>query len=381
MLSFNKAYKLLFVPVFCQLFLKKSFFYFSLFFHSSKGTGKSTKEKFKILCLKTLRVFRRSGNGFFIFFFFSYSSSTMAVIGSITDPEFSSEQKLEESFFGDLKGSVNMKLSRNLRRGNWDDFFSNSHKNSLFDSLLIRSDLNLNYPLSKTFSVLNESSNLKEMLLFFTLSYKRPAYDIPEVIKNYCYKLYFCFGEISLGVSDTLLEKSQFKTQYSLYFTIPITSKSSYDQMKYFGLGVFLKNSYPILFAKQNFQVKGISSHFFDTALYGSFYANESGSRKNEVFSAFNQFGLVFSGVKKIFIPRVFLYFSHRVSMDYDLYFVQLISFSSSASWSISQRLQVLLGLSWGGDIFQHEFSNQATDIDFFNADETSLNGGLSYSF
>ena len=304
----------------------------------------------------------------------------MSAVGSITDLSYTQERQLEESFFGPLKGSIKTKLSRNLRRGNWEDFFDRSKMNSIFDSLLIRTDLSFNYPLSESFSFFEKSSLLKDTLLFFTLSYKRPLYDIPEVTKNYCYKSYFCFGEINIGLSDSLPEKYQLKSQYSVYFTVPLSSKSSYDKMKYLGLGAFLQATYPFL-SKKDFQIKGISSHFFDTAIYGSRYANSAGSQNNNVFSIFNQLGLVFSKKPQPLIPVILLYFSHHAVMDYNKDFFQLISFSGSAVWSISNRLQILAGLSWGGDIFQHEFSNQATDVDFFNADETFINSGFSYSF
>ena len=154
--------------------------------------------------------------------------------------------------------------------------------------------------------------------------------------------------------------------------------------MKYFGLGAFLRTTYPF-FSTKDFQVKGISSHFFDTAIYGSRYANSIGSQYNDAFSTFNQLGLeirlgFFQKIQAL-IPVALLYFSHHAIMDYNLDFFQLMSLSGSAVWSISKKLTVLAGFSWGGDIFQHEFSNQALDVDFFNADETSISAGFSYSF
>ena len=341
----------------------------------------SNKSGIKAFFLNPLIIYGKSKSHFIVILsFFIYSPLSISTVGSITDLSYSQEkQPLEKSFFGPLKGSIKTKLSRNLRRGNWEDFFDRSKLNSVFDSLLIRTDLSFNYPFEK-FSFLKESSLLKDSLLFLTLSYKRPLYDVPEVIKNYCYKSHFCFGEIHIGLSDSLPKKYQLTSQYSVYLTFPLSSKRSYDKMKYFGLGAFLQTTYPFL-SKKDFQIKGIFSHFFDTAIYGSRYANSAGSQNNDVFSTLNQLGLVFSKKTQAFIPVVLLYFSHHAAMDYNRDFFQLISFSGSAVWSINNRLQILAGLSWGGDIFQHEFSNQATDVDFFNADETSINWGFSYSF
>ena len=307
-------------------------------------------------------------------------SLAFGIAGSITDPGFSSERSLEESFFGPLKGSVKMRFSRNLRRGNWEDFFSGMDKENFFDTLLVKTDLNLNYPLAESFPSLKESLVFKDMLLFFTLSYKRPVYDIPPVITKYCYKSYFCFEEVNIGVSNSLPKKYDLESQYSVYFTIPMISISSYDKRKYLGLGASLSTTYPFL-SKGGFQIKGISSHFFDTAIYGDLHADEAGSKSNDIFSAFNQVGVRFSYKEKAFIPVTFLYLSHRSALDWDLYFFQLMSLGCSAVWSISKGLQIVAGLSWGGDIFQHEFTSEATDVDLFNADETSVSGGLRYSF
>ena len=124
-----------------------------------------------------------------------------------------------------------------------------------------------------------------------------------------------------------------------------------------------------------------ISSHFFDTAVYGSRFANSAGSSRNDIFSLFNQAGLRFSYEGRAFIPVTFFYFSHQFALDYKLFPFHLMSLGCSAVWSVAKGLQIVAGLGWGGDIFQHEFSSRATDVDFFNADETSVSGGLGYSF
>ena len=325
-------------------------------------------------------IFSKWYKNLIILIFFIYSPLSISTVGSITDLSYSQEKPVEESSFGPLKGSVKAKLSRSLRRGNWENFFDRKKKYSIFDSLLIRTDLSFNYPLAETFDFFEKSSLLKDSLLFFTLSYKRPIYDIPDIIKNYCYKSYFCFGEIHIGLSDSLPKKYQLESQYSIYLTLPLSSKNAYDKMKYLGLGAFLQTSYPV-FSKKKFQIKSISSHFFNTSIPGSRYADDNGLQYNEAFSSFNQFGLIFSKKEQAFIPIILLYISHHIAMDYNTDFHQLISVSSSAVWSINKKLTVLTGLSWGGNIFQHEFSNQSTDTDFLNVDETSIRAGFSYAF
>ena len=311
--------------------------------------------------------------------FLTYSPLSHGTIGSITDLSYSQEEVPQESLFGPLQASLKFKLSRNLRRGNWDEFFSPLHTNNLFDTLFLRTDLSLGYSLSEKFSFFEQSSYFKNMSAFLTLSYRRPVYDVPDNIKGYCYSLYFCFGELNLGVSDSLPKKYKITSLYSLYLTVPMSSRRSYYQKKYLGLGAFFRATYPLL--EQDLKIKAMFSHFFDTAVYGSRYANANGTAFNNVFSTLNQLGFSFSFKKSPFIPLLVVYFSHAGAMDYDLDFFQRMSISGSTVWSVSKKLQLVASLSWGGDIFQDEFSNKAQDIDLFNADETSASAGFSYSF
>ena len=344
--------------------------------------NKIYKFLFKIFCRTKLlngsKSFFNNSHWIFIFCCFIYSPFSLGTIGSITDLSYSQKES-QESFFGPLKASLKFKLSRNLRRGNWDEFFSPLHANNAFDSLFLRTDLSLDYSFSEKFSFFEQSPHFKNMSAFLTLSYRRPVYDIPDNIKRYCYQFYFCFGEVTIGFSDSLPQKYKITSQYSVYLSVPMSSKSSYDQKKYLGVGAFFRATYPLL--EQDLKIKALFSHFFDVAIYGSRYANAAGSLYNDVFYTLNQLGLSFSLKKSAFIPLVFVYFSHSATMDYDLDFFQRMSFSGSTVWSIGKRLQLVSSLGWGGDIFQHEFSSSATDIDLFNADETSVSGGFSYSF
>ena len=313
-----------------------------------------------------------------LFLALTYSPLSQGTIGSITDLSYSQEEVPEESPSG-LQGSLKFKLSRNLRRGHRDEFLSPLHYNNLFDSLFLRTDLSLGYSLAEKFSFFEQSSYFKNMSAFLTLSYRRPVYDVPEEIEEHCYQLYFCFGEVNVGLSDSLPEKYKITSLYSVYLTVPMSSKRSYYQKKYLGLGAFFRATYPLL--EQDLKIKAMFSHFFDTAVYGSRHANAIGYLRNEVFSTLNQLGFSFSFQKSAFIPLLVVYFSHRVAMDYDLDFFQRMSISGSTVWSVSKKLQLVTSLSWGGDIFQDEFSNEPQDIDLFNADETSASAGFSYSF
>ena len=308
------------------------------------------------------------------------SPLAFGVTGSITDPGFSSDQIPEKSFFGPLRGSFKTRLSRNIRRSDWENFFSADHQDNIFDTLFIKADLSLNYPLVKVFPSLKKSSSFNKMLLFFVLNYRRPLYDVPQVIRWYCYQSQFCFGETSLGVSNSLPQKNLLSSQYSVYLNIPITSSKSFDRRKIIGIGSSLSLDYPLLSA-QNLQVSGISSHFFDTAIYGSRYANEQGFESNEIFSLFNQAGLRFSYSGYPFIPVTLAYVSHLLALDYQQEWFNGLSLGCSFVWSVNKRVQIVAGLSWGSDILRDENTAKAKEADPFNPDETFFNGGFSYAF
>lgn len=325
-------------------------------------------------------IFNKVFTKAFLLIFSLCSFSAFGITGSITDPGFSSEQRLKESLFGPLQGSVKTRFSRNLRRSNWRDFFSSSQRDNFFDTLFIKTDLSLNYPLAEKFSSLKDSSSFSETLLFLILSYRRPLYDTVQVIRRHCFKLYFCFGETNVGVSNSFSWKDLLKSRYSVYLNIPITSRRSVDRKKFIGIGASLSTSYPLILLK-NFNISGMSSHFFETALYGSPYANERGSESNEIFSVFNQLGLRFSPVKKGFIPTVLVYLDYLFALDYHRDWFQGMSLGFSTAWSVSKRVQIVAGLSWGGAIFRHEYTSKAKEAKPFNPDETFINGGFSYSF
>ena len=319
---------------------------------------------------------------FLIFLFCVRPHLSFGVTGSITDPGFSSEQAMEESSLRPLSGSVKARFSRHLRRSDWKNFLSPAHRDNMFDKLFIKTDLSLNYPLTESFPSLKKSRSFNEAVLFLVLSYNRPVYDIPEVIRYYCFKSHFCFGEMSIGVSNPFLKGKSLKSSYSVYLNIPATSKRSVDKRKILGTGASLSVNYSPL-SKAGFQVSGISSHFFDTAVYADRYANELGSKSNDIFSVFNQAGLRLSprGKSSRLIPVMLIYISHLLSLDYRGDWFQNMSSGFSAVWSVGKRIQIATGLVWGGAVFQNEWTAKAKTAKPFNPDETHINGGFIYSF
>ena len=315
----------------------------------------------------------------FVLFVFciSFSSTAFGITGSITDPGFSSEEELPDSFLGPTRGSFGIQLSRNLRRSG-DEFLSPYRRDGFFDTLFIKSDLNLVYPLSKKLSLLKDSKFFNETDLFFILSYRRPAYGDLKEVKRYCFKLYLCFGNINLGISSPFLKGHYFKSQYSVYLSLPFTSKESLKKKQILGLGSSLKTEYA-LFSKGGFTLSAISSHFLDISAYGSKWGNVETSFYNEFFSLFNQPGLRLHYAKSALIPLLFIYGSHRFSLNLKGVPYNRASLGVSSTWSVSQALRVVIGLVWGDDIDKDPARVQKIKI--FNPDSTFVNGGLSYSF
>lgn len=318
---------------------------------------------------------------FILWFVFlsGYSVSAFGVTGSITDPGFLSEQKSEQSFFGLLRGSVKTRFSRHLRRSEWPYIFSLDYRDNFFDKLFMKTDLSLNYPLVEALPFLKSPVLSDKALLFFVLSYRRPVYDTLEVIKWHCFKSHFCFGEMSIGISNPFPSKNPLKSQHSIYLSFP-TSKTAWDQKKIMGMGASLSMNYS-LFSKADFQISGISSHFLDTAVYGDLHADAQGSKGNDIFSVFNQVGVRFSLSGRSFIPIALVYVSHAFSLDYKREWFNGLSLGCSAVWSLSKQIQIVAGLNWGGAIFRHEYTARAKKAKPFNPDETNISGGFSYSF
>ena len=344
---------------------------------------------------------RQALKNFLILVLCASPGAAFAVTGSITDPGFASaqeekqEQEQEEEIAGPLRGSLKTRFSRHIRRSHWKDFLSGEHRDSFFHGLLITTDLSLNYPLAKAVPFFKDKPGFDKAVLFLVLSYRRPIYDTRDVIKHYCFKSYFCFGETSVGLSRSLPPAKLLTGGYSVYLNIPATSKQSLDSKKILGAGASLSVNYHLL-SRAAFKISALSSHFFDTAVYGSRHADKHGSSSNDIFSVFNQAGLKFSpsskssaskssasksSALKSLIPIAVAYISHAAALDYRTDWFQRMSVGLSAVWSVGKKTQIAAGFGWGGAVFRHEHTAYAKDAKPFNPDETRINGGFIYSF
>lgn len=322
---------------------------------------------------RSYEFFNRVQMKFILIFIAFFSFSSLGIIGSITDPGFSIEERTEKSFFGPLRGSFKTQIFRNIRRKPNKFWFFD-------DSLSIKNDLSLNYFLFETFPSLKESRIFNETILFFVVSYQRPVYAVIKKINPFCFKEYFCFSDIDLGISNSFLLKNHLKGEYSVYLSLPFISKISLNQKKIIGIGSSL-NTYQSLISENNFQLQFISSHFLDIGIFNSRWRNQKKTYYNEIFSLFNQMGIKFNYSKYSFFPVLFIYGNHRFSLNFKAASLNKISVGCSSIWFLSKRLRLALGLEWGDNILKPEGTVQAVDIRFFNPDSTFINGGFSYFF
>lgn len=310
---------------------------------------------------------------FFLIFIIFFTPSSFGVIGSITDPGLSTEKKMEKPFFGPLKGSFKTQIFSNIRRKPDKFWFFD-------DTLSIRNDLSLNYSLFEKFPSLKESHIFNETALFFVVSYERPVYAVIKKINPGCFKLYFCFGDINLGVSNSFSKKDYLSGEYSIYLSLPFISKVSLNQKKMFGIGSSL-NTYQSLISKNELQLQFISSHFLDIGVFRSKWGNQKKTYYNEIFSFFNQMGIKFNYSKYSFFPILFFYGNYRFSLNFKAAPLNKISLGFSSIWSLHKKFRLALGLEWGDNILKPENTSQAVDVRFFNPDSTFVNAGFSYFF
>ena len=309
----------------------------------------------------------------FLIFIIFLSPSSLAVIGSISDPSFFSEEKPAKPFFGSLKGSFKTQIFRNIRRKPSEFWFFD-------DSLSIKSDLSFSYSLTKKIPSLQESHFFNETDLFFVLSYERPIYAVIKKINPVCFKQYFCFSDINLGVSNAFLKKDYLNGKYAVYLSLPFISKVSLNQSKVFEIGSSLIMYLPF-FLEKKIQMGAVSSHFLDIGIFNSRWGNKRKTYYNEIFSLFNQVGLKFNYSSYSFFPSLLLYVSHRFSLNFKKAPLNRISLGASSIWSISEKLRLMAGLNWGDSIFKPKNTSQAVRVRFFNPDITFVNAGFSYSF
>ena len=316
-----------------------------------------------------------------IFILSVFSPFSFGITGVITDPGFSSskrEQRSSESLLGPMQGSFRVRLSRNLLRST-EKFWSSSQKDGLFDTLSVKSDFSLSYPLSEKISFLKSSSLFSELDLFFIISYIRPVYANFKQIRRYCFKSYLCFGDMSFGVSNPLsLKESHIKGQYSIYFNLPYLSKSFFNQKQIFAMGSALDVAYPLVSKEKVFQWSGISAHILDIRAYGSKWGDSQGTFYNEFLSLFNQLGLRFKYSKNSFIPVGLVYGSHRYSLNLNGISFQRLSFGFSSVWSVGEAFRIVFGLDWSDEIYKPAGK---VKTGLFDPSGTFINGGLSYSF
>ena len=308
-----------------------------------------------------------------------FSVESRAISGSITDPALSSSVD-DVVNTQSIRGSIKTKITRDniTVSNNFDDFVNDNQADNLFNGLYVTYDFSLSYPLASTFSFLEQSSFFENVSSFFILNYQRPVYADAQKIQVVCWNSYICFGDINLGISKPIVQTEHFKSQSSIYLSIPF-SKRAFDTSFLAGLGASFDTSYKLL-SNSYFHLSAISTHFVDLR----FYLYETDSPKtptyNVPFTTFHQFGFQLNYSKKSpFIPVLFFYGKYNFSVNFKGTSFHHIGLSSSLSWAVSKKVTMVASLNWGDHALKSQ--EEALDTVAFHPDRTFISLGGSYSF
>ena len=323
---------------------------------------KTLKEKFKLSYLIYL---------FLIFF----SSNGVAISGFITNPALSDSDASDDRSFS---GSIKTEVSRNTRVS-VDQFLHPNRKDGLFDQLYFKNDLTLSASLVSYFSSLENSEFFSDINLFFILPYQRPVYASVQEIDRICWGYVVCFGDINLGASKSFFKTDHFSFKSSFYFRIPF-SKVSVQQSLLMGLGVSTDVSYKLL-SVTDFEWFFIFNSYLDFDYYLYQTANAHKTVYNVPLNAFGQLGFKIDYSKYSFVPVLFVYGSYGFSLDYKASTFHRVRVNISASWSVSKKINIIAGLSWGDRILKPKYFQSAIDTVVFDPDRTFINIGANYSF
>ena len=321
-----------------------------LFFVCVVSSPARTSEK----TVKNHFFFPGWGLGLLLFFFCIVSPPARAVVGSITDPALISEEKEKRHLSGNLKAVI----ARNTRV-NWEHLWNGDHEGNLLDSMTIRSDLILKYPLRLSFL---DSFPLDEPSFFALLSYTRSVYANADETAAGCWGSLLCIEDLSMGVSDSLRKTKKFSSGFDMYLTFP-TSRPSLKKTLLLGLGASL-NTTTRMFSGLSL----VSSHILKKSFYSKPLLSK-GNFYNERLLFFNQLGVGYkpgaasgpldeSEARKSnaftdrLIPALYLYGAHRMSLNYNNSLFHRMSLNMSSSWTVNRKSRITAGLSWGDNVF-----------------------------
>lgn len=308
-------------------------------------------------------------------FLMFFSVGGKAVSGSITDMALSGSRASEDRSF---YGSITTEMSRNTRVSA-DQFLHPHRKDGLFDQLYFKNDLIFNFSLASYFSSLENSEFFKNVNLFFILPYQRPVYASTQEINTICWGSVLCFEDINIGVSKPFFKTDRFSFKSSIYLRVPF-SRASFQKSLLMGLGVSTDTSYKLL-SVSHFDLSFVFRSYLDFDYYLYQTANAHKTIYNVPLNIIGQLGFKIHYSKYSFVPALFVYGSYGFSLDYKVSTFHKVRINISTSWSVSKKMNIIAGLSWGDRILKPRYSPLAIDTLVFDPDRTFINIGANYSF
>lgn len=275
-------------------------------------------------------------------------------------------------------GSITTEVSRNTRVSA-DQFLHPHRKDGLFDQLYFKNDLTLNVALASYFSSLEDLEFFEDINLFFILPYQRPVYASAQEMNTICWGSVLCFEDINIGVSKPFFKTDRFSFESSVYLRVPF-SRASFQRSLLMGLGVSTDTSYKLL-SVSNFDLSFVFRSYLDFDYYLYQTANAHNTIYNVPLNMLGQLGFKIHYFKYSFVPALFVYGSYGFSLDYKASTFHKVRVNISASWSVSKKMNIIAGLSWGDRILKPKYYQSAIDTVVFDPDRTFINIGANYSF
>ena len=278
---------------------------------------------------------------------------------------FEGDLFFEESAKQGLQWAVRSQLSRKLVLGR--PFFDSNRKDGLLHSLHSKTDLQISFPLDKGF----------RGFIFFP--YERPVYASDRKIRNLCWSLFLCLGNIQAGLNWDIRPGGRFFSSWGFYLKAP-SSRWAFKSSLLLGLGSSFRTQF-FLLSKSALKLAFLTDHFLDLDIYKYRTVNVQKTIYNKPLAFLSRMGLWLSFPKAGILPDLYVFGDYQLSVSFSALFYHNVALNSSLSWRLWQKLQIHLGLAWGDRVFRIQNIFSADKVSFFDPNKTYMNLGFSLAF
>ena len=296
--------------------------------------------------------------------------------GSILNPALSENEKIVTLSPSSFQTFIQLQFSRKLVVG--EQPFNIEQENNLLDLLYIHTDLSVKYPVRKVFSQIS-SGFFSRSVFFFLLRYERLVYSGEDSIKQLCWLEVVCFRDGIAGFEGPLFKGNNLFINLLMYVKLPF-SRLSIRQSFLLGAGLSLKMRYSML-STPNWKLFVMSGHSFGLDAYKYRTANIKGTNYNRPLEILNQVGFQFFHTEYKWFPKLLVYGDYQLLMNFNAVFFHYVSLNTFLSWPLGQKMQVLLGLSWGDRILDQYNAFSSLDAKVFDMNRFFVHLGANYLF